>query len=922
MTVTMKENKSKERSISMLSSENSMNYRIPLSPYAKVFYDEWLLEPQGYRYNMVCADHLLTGALDHPRLQSALRRYVADHLLLNSHIQLVGTTPCWVRTDAIDTLDDPEPPPSNQALFDFVTHPFDLHKGPLYRFKLIKQSDRVYRFIVVFHHLVMDGMSLNEGLFERLSLYYNNDPSYRVPLSLSEQIQQLNTFRDQCHADLQAHHNALESFWKKQLMDTEPLDVRFLTTYQVTKTDPSAPFENPIKEIRFELKHVQKEALQTIQAQYQISPYFFSQCLFALVLHRYTQQTDFAICYPVSIHSGADFIFGGQVNLTVMPYRFTADMRPCDLLKQLRTTLDAIKSHPIKSSYYPISNLIEDNQCKPLLTGYFAQTLFRDALFDFEDMTSVEALVGLSVDGVAPDRLLIENDPSRPSHYRLKYDSRTLDEVLVRGFIDCYQKIFQDVLADLLADRHKRLVDYPLLTEAQTRAILALGQGAAIKPMSEQETLHKRFEEKATQFPDRIALVCEGRELSYHALNEQANQLAHYLRDHYRIQPDDRVLLCLEKNEQLVIAILAVLKSSGAYVPVLGEYPDRRIAFLLEDIAPKCVITSQEHCSKFKSTSNLVVLDDQTTQQALSRQCKDNPLKNVQGHHLAYIIYTSGTTGKPKGVMQQHNHVIDLFSGTDSIYRFNEHDVWTLFHAYVFDFSIWELFGALLHGAKLVIPTIEETKDSSLFYQLCLREKVTVLNQTPTVFYQLIQVAEKHKNDHYLSCLRYIILGGDKLNINQLPKPYYEIVAITPQNNARIYQTTIVKQSPDLGLTLLKFTTSQIYDVAAIKFSYDLDTSIKQFKQSPIYVGSWSSPQNDFALKGNLKFLLQPLAFDKIIKYNRIIKINYKQNLTPTNNGIVIDGEGNMVGIHSLNGKVLPFKACQEVIPHDLFLSE
>lgn len=226
--------------------------------------------------------------LDHPRLQSALKRYTEEHLLLNSHIQLVDTTPYWVRNDVIDTLDDPEISLSSQALFDFVTHPFNLHKGPLYRFKLIKKSDRVYRFIVVLHHLVMDGMSLNEGLFERLSLYYNNDPSYQAPLSLSEQIKQLNTFQDQCHADLQAHHTALEIFWKKQLMAVEPLDLRFLTTYQVTEMDSSAPFEYPIKEIRFELKHVQKGALQTIQAQYQISPYFFSQCLFALVLHRYT----------------------------------------------------------------------------------------------------------------------------------------------------------------------------------------------------------------------------------------------------------------------------------------------------------------------------------------------------------------------------------------------------------------------------------------------------------------------------------------------------------------------------------------------------------------------------------------------------------------------------------------------------------
>ncbi|RGR10320.1 AMP-binding protein, partial [Bacteroides ovatus] len=132
---------------------------------------------------------------------------------------------------------------------------------------------------------------------------------------------------------------------------------------------------------------------------------------------------------------------------------------------------------------------------------------------------------------------------------------------------------------------------------------------------------------------------------------------------------------------------------------------------------------------------------------------------------------TSGTTGKPKGVMIEHSNVVQLFTGTNHVYDFDSMDVWTLFHSYTFDFSVWEIWGALLFGGRLHIPTYEQTRDTNLFYDLCKRENVTVLNQTPNAFYQFIQVAT---NKEPLGNLRYVIFGGEALNLNQL-KEWFDI---------------------------------------------------------------------------------------------------------------------------------------------------
>lgn len=756
-----------------------MRNAIQLTPYAKDFYDAWLLDPSDAQYNMVCADHVLDGLLDVTRLICALKRYVAERLLFNCHIQTIEGVPCWVEhnnePNNNSLLDYSEKVLDQAALLTYVNQPFDLHHGPLYRFQLIQTAVHTHRLIIVLHHLLMDGITLTSGLFEPLSSYYN-DAHYSEKEGLQQQAQALIHLEKTLTKRLARHKDEAAAFWQEALTDVEHLDVRCLKSKQDPLSMASHRGENPIKAMYFDFDQPIVSKLEALKARDQVSPYFYGQCIFALLLHRYTGQKRFSIAYPMIIREGADFKLGGQVNLNVMPYIFEKTTTLADLLAHVKLFFGRTVKDDARYGYDPVAAIKGALPNSAWPDVYFSQAYFRDTPFSFEGITNAEACRGLSVDGVTPNRLVFEQEPFTEGRlrYRVKYDATTLDTTLLKDFIVCYKKLFVEGLTDLIAQKHGSIYDYALLNKAQLEAVLSCSRKKQtdIDPLK-GETMHGVFEQQVLATPEHSALVHKNQSLSYRALNEKANQLAHYLGRQYAPKPDDFILVCLDKSMLTVIAILAVLKSGAAYVPV-ADYPAERVAYILKDTAAKAIITTQTYRHKFSKNAPVVVLDDATIQTNIAQESQTNPTIDVRGKHLSYVIYTSGTTGTPKGVLQQHNNLLDLFAGMHANYHFTDKDVWVLYHNYVFDFSVWELFGALFYGGKLIIPTAEEIKDGLLFYQLCHREKLTVLNQTPSEFFCFIETAVKLKKQQPLSSLRYVMLGGESLSFRMLSK-WFEI---------------------------------------------------------------------------------------------------------------------------------------------------
>ncbi len=277
--------------------------------------------------------------------------------------------------------------------------------------------------------------------------------------------------------------------------------------------------------------------------------------------------------------------------------------------------------------------------------------------------------------------------------------------------------------------------------------------------------IHQQFEAHAAECPDAVALMFEEQTLSYGELNARANQVAHRLLA-LGVRADDRVAICVERGPAMIIGLLGILKSGAGYVPLDPAYPAERLAYTLGDSTPVALLSQQSVQQALPvSQVPVIYLDDA----GLQDESVCNPQISVKPGDLAYVIYTSGSTGLPKGVMVEHRNVARLFSATEDWFGFNEQDVWALFHSFAFDFSVWEIWGALLHGGRLLIVPQLVSRSPEDFYTLLCSAGVTVLNQTPSAFRQLITTQGQNEQAH---SLRQVIFGGEALETAML-KPWY-----------------------------------------------------------------------------------------------------------------------------------------------------
>ncbi|HTY94111.1 MAG TPA: amino acid adenylation domain-containing protein [Steroidobacteraceae bacterium] len=273
--------------------------------------------------------------------------------------------------------------------------------------------------------------------------------------------------------------------------------------------------------------------------------------------------------------------------------------------------------------------------------------------------------------------------------------------------------------------------------------------------------IHELFEQRAEATPERIAVSFGRRRLSYRELNSRANRFAHLLRRH-GVGPEVLVGVCLDRTPELIVALLGILKAGGCYVPIDPQYPRERMQFMLQDAQAPVLVTERAFAPDLPiAGTTVIVIEDATGQ--LGGQPEVNPQAGVSPENLAYVIYTSGSTGTPKGTLITHRNVVRLFAATRDWFHFGEDDVWTLFHSSAFDFSVWEMWGALLHGGRLVVVPFGITRTPSLFLQLLRDERVSVLNQTPSAFRQLVNAEEAAGGGGELA-LRWVIFGGEALD--------------------------------------------------------------------------------------------------------------------------------------------------------------
>ncbi|MBO4210596.1 non-ribosomal peptide synthetase, partial [Micromonospora echinofusca] len=330
-------------------------------------------------------------------------------------------------------------------------------------------------------------------------------------------------------------------------------------------------------------------------------------------------------------------------------------------------------------------------------------------------------------------------------------------------------------------------------------------------------TVHGRFAATAAATPDAPAVVHAGRSWTYAELDTAANRVARHLRD-LGAAPEQLVAVCLGRGPDLVAALLGVLKSGAAYLPVDPGTPADRMAFMLDDGAVGIVVTDTAHRERFAGfAGTVVVLDDPETVTALAERPGTAPAVRVGPDNLVYVIYTSGSTGRPKGVCLTHGNVLRLMATTEDEFGFGPSDVWTLFHSYAFDFSVWELWGALLYGGKLVVVPREVARTPEDFLDLLVDQRVTVLNQTPSAFRSLVRLAREGDPRIDRLALRAVVFGGEKLEFADLD-PWVTRRGLTAPRLLNMYGITEIT----VHATCHELTPGDLVDGAASRIGHPL----------------------------------------------------------------------------------------------------
>ncbi|NRT44807.1 amino acid adenylation domain-containing protein/non-ribosomal peptide synthase protein (TIGR01720 family) [Clostridium beijerinckii] len=340
--------------------------------------------------------------------------------------------------------------------------------------------------------------------------------------------------------------------------------------------------------------------------------------------------------------------------------------------------------------------------------------------------------------------------------FKFNFNSLLIDESIVKKFGIYLERIIENLLN--IPNTYIENID--LLSEEERDQILYEFNDTKTD-YPKDKTIQELFEEQVEKTPNNIAVVLGDKELTYKEINERANSLAKALREK-GVGPDVIVGIMIDRSIEMIVGILAILKAGGAYMPINPDYPQERIKYMLDDSNANIVLTQSQHVDRIRFNGIIIDLDNKE----LYEGSKEN-LENIdKSSDLAYVIYTSGTTGNPKGVMIEHRNLVRLMFNDKMQFDFNEKDVWTMFHSFCFDFSVWEMYGALLYGGKLIIVPKLTAQDSREFLKLIEKERVTVLNQTPTSFYRLSEEALKESYNNLI--LRYVIFGGEALKPSML----------------------------------------------------------------------------------------------------------------------------------------------------------
>lgn len=759
----------------------------PLSPAQKRLYFLYRFDESQTSYNMPGVIWI-EGDLDPVKLENAVKQVIERHEILRTSFLLAGGDPvqqvhrevnfamAYRKLDGAPASGTDMEAHIRRILPGMVQEfvaPFHLNQAPLLRILLVKLNNEKFVLMFDMHHIISDAVSMEIIIHEIMGLY-----SGAVLPELKIQYKDYAVWQNE--SLVQEKLRKQEEYWLERFRGEIPV--------LQLNTDYPRPLIQSFEGAKwnFSAGRDLAAALARLSAETGATIYMILLGALTIMLSKYTGQEDIVIGSPMAgrTHTDLENLIGMFIN-----------MLPMRNLPQSGLTCTGFLAGVKENALAAYEN--QDYQFEHLLDRLnIKRDLGRNPLFDVVFVLQNAGRAKSSETGLKITPYEFEQGISKfdltlsavEHEGDIRFYFEYCTKLFAQGTIEQMAGHLLNILRQMADNPGETLSNLDMLSGMEKREILVdFQQPRATYP--NDKVIQQLFEASAEKYPARVAVCCQDLKLTYLELNQKANRLARVLREK-GVRPNSMVGVILDRSLEMVITILGILKAGGAYLPISPEYPADRISFMIGDSGLKVLVTQIDHLKNISPdpANSIEVIDIQYV--CLDQGEASNLAIINQPEDLAYIIYTSGTTGRPKGSLIEHRNVVQLLCNDQFQFDFSENDVWTMFHSYCFDFSVWEMYGALLYGGRLVIIPAGTAKDAGKYLETLKTEKVTVVNQTPTAFYNLAAESLRRPGDE-LAGIRYIIFGGEALQPLKLKEWHEKYPKTKLINMYGITETTV-----------------------------------------------------------------------------------------------------------------------------------
>ncbi len=736
------------------------------------------LDRSSLAYNMPSAIRL-ESSVTREQVQAAFAALLRRHENLRTSFSAQNGQPVQqVAAEVTLVLEEYDGDLSVSTLLENFVRPFDLGRAPLLRAGYAPCADGSILLLTDLHHIIADGSSIQLLTADFLSAL-SGEALTPLPLQYKDYAAW-----QASNADYRERLQLQRDYWLSVFAEpVEPLQLPTVRPRPAERDFSGAVY-------RLVLPSSAGQQLKALAREEEVTLFMLLLTLYNVLLSRLSGQDDIVTGVPVEgrLHPDTRQMAGMFVHTLPLRNHISGEQSFKSLLQEVKQhTLSAFSNQD-----YPYEQLLEELS--------LARDISRNPLFDVSLTVDVETAAGRSLAGKVAQIPLPETqskfDLSLHCHDReagmeleFQYSTALFDSATIVLYASCMEQL----IGQVLINREVLISAADILPAEEKAALLSLSYNRSGYPVT--ATLTGLFASQALQQGSRIALGGIGGGMTYHELDERSSQLAHYLINECRLQSEQLVGMVMERGPWQMIAILAILKAGGAYVPMDPAYTAERLSFMAADAGLSVVLTDLEETAGKLPDTRCIHINDIAP--SLNRYPLTAPVVEIRPEQLAYVIYTSGTTGKPKGVLVEHRNLVQLLFPDNPAFDFTPQDVWTQAHSYCFDFSVWEIFGALLHGGRLVLISRDTLYNNDAFTQLLEEEGVTVLCQTPGAFHNR-QEAILASNARLQ--VRYVILGGEALNPVMLAGWHTRYPLCLLVNVYGITETTIISTWQKVGM--------------------------------------------------------------------------------------------------------------------------